>query len=216
MVGEAWCQSGRIFQNFPKRPGANPDKFGKIFETARSNIRTEILSQNLARSAIRTLIRPSWCTGSARLVRVAKSMSLSKHFVLNVYLKFYFQFYDNQLLTSIWYSPAWALDNSVLLQCQLSQQSFKPTNIYCFHHSILWHSSTTRNPSSNGALFLSSQLWIWTEFAPCRMQLVTVTSSIQAIEETRQKLGWWWCPWRLLIGKYWVDKSFLFTVGVGP
>ena len=32
-----------------KQPGENPDKSGKIFETARSNFRTEILSQDLAR-----------------------------------------------------------------------------------------------------------------------------------------------------------------------
>ena len=72
------------------------------------------------------------------------------------------------------------LDNSALYW--LPQQSSKPTSFYCFHHSIFWHSLTTRNPLRNGALFLSSRLWIWTDFAPYKM----LTSSCKQLSSCQR------------------------------
>ena len=101
-----------------------------------------------SQSAIRTLIRPSWCTGSATLVRVAKSVSLSTVsvyffrvlqafsyvWICNLCL-FYFQFYDNQ--------PQFGLDHRLTIpfcancHSNLSNPLAPISIIYCFHHSVL-------------------------------------------------------------------------------
>ena len=45
MVGKAWYQSRQIFQKFWKKPGANPNEFEEIFETAGGPLWTEVLSE---------------------------------------------------------------------------------------------------------------------------------------------------------------------------
>ena len=98
----ARCKSGQIWENFWNGQVKYPD-------------RNSVSKFSQVRNP--DTYQPSWCTGSATLVRVAKSVSLSTVSVyfkffrvsifvcLDLYVYFIFNFMIINFLTSIWYWP---------------------------------------------------------------------------------------------------------------